>query len=353
VELVQLLDYRIGVCPKPLQIGAEGARTPYRPRRYASNVNLQEFVNEIEAQPSYKRNGARAPHKRLAILCGIAQAMRGDRLVQYRALESRLSALLLRFGPNAPPKPQDPIWRLRARNGHRTRIWEVTNSDRVRSDREDNPVVRELREHTSAGLSEEAAALISSDPLAAQAAAEWIIDSIVPETRREELLDAVFDELQANFAVKSGGAESQESKLIDRAKVATTRSVRDATFARRVLRAYGNACAVCEIAPKLGSEPFGLEGAHIRWANHRGPDEVTNGLCLCRMHHVALDRGAMTIDCSMRVRISKLLERNPLVDAAFHRFHARPIRLPEDRLARPNDKMLEWHHAQVFKDVLS
>jgi putative restriction endonuclease len=315
-------------------------------------VNIQEFINEVEVQPTYQAEGRRWPHKRLTLMLGIGTALRGERLVPYREFEGPLSDLLVRFGPNTSPNPQDPVWRLRRRNGMRTRIWEVRNADRVQTDRSDNPRVSELREHTSVGLSEEAARLFTDQPEAAIAVARWIAESIVPETLEDELIAATLGEGEMPSAGPHQLEMPVELRLIERDVVLTRRAVRDRSFAPRVLQAYEHVCAVCSLSPALDGQRFGLEAAHIRWANHRGPDAVQNGICLCRMHHVALDRGALTIDRDMQVRIADGLERNEQSEDAFHRFDRQKIRLPRMKADAPDSGMLEWHHAEVFRGRL-
>jgi putative restriction endonuclease len=39
----------------------------------------------------------------------------------------------------------------------------------------------------------------------------------------------------------------------------------------------------------------GLEAAHIKWFQAKGPDIEANGLALCALHHKVFDLGAFTI----------------------------------------------------------
>jgi putative restriction endonuclease len=65
---------------------------------------------------------------------------------------------------------------------------------------------------------------------------------------------------------------------------------RDATFARRVLEAYGNRCAICGYQLRL------LDAAHIvPVADSLSTDRTENGLALCPTHHRAFDRGIIGI----------------------------------------------------------
>jgi putative restriction endonuclease len=125
--------------------------------------------------------------------------------------------------------------------------------------------------------------------------------------------------------------------------------VRNPAFARKVRTAYEGSCAICAIAPRLENKLFGLEAAHIRWANAGGPDEVHNGILLCRMHHHALDRGAIKVDEHMKVQVSPRLARDPRSDEIFARFDGEKIREPKQKCDRPHREMLEWHWSEVFK----
>ena len=61
-------------------------------------------------------------------------------------------------------------------------------------------------------------------------------------------------------------------------------------FRSKVLKAYNNTCAVCEI-----KEPSILRAAHIVPVAKGGSDEIENGLCLCTNHEIAFDRGLIKI----------------------------------------------------------
>lgn len=65
---------------------------------------------------------------------------------------------------------------------------------------------------------------------------------------------------------------------------------RQGPFRRKVLKAYNNTCAVCEI-----KEPKILRASHIVPVSKGGSDEVENGLCLCANHEIAFDKGLIKI----------------------------------------------------------
>jgi putative restriction endonuclease len=62
-------------------------------------------------------------------------------------------------------------------------------------------------------------------------------------------------------------------------------------FKFAVLKLYGPACAVCDLAiTDL------LQAAHLRRKAEGGSDDPRNGLVLCALHHLAYDRGLWAID---------------------------------------------------------
>lgn len=117
-------------------------------------------------------------------------------------------------------------------------------------------------------------------------------------------------------------------------------------FRQAVLSAYDFQCCMCDVdlAPLLVA-------AHIvPWAD----DEVTradpqNGLCLCALHHSAFDAGLVSVDASLRIVCSRLVEesvstlvRSALLDVRGRALVA-PLRFP------PRREFILQHHAKVFR----
>ena len=311
---------------------------------------MQEFSSEVDAQPAWERGGVRAPHKPLTLLFAIGRAIGGERLVRYADAESQLKELLEQFGPpRRTLHPEQPVWRLSKYAGERTSFWEVTNAEKVRVDGQGNPNITDLRAHASFGLSEGAYELVRANPAWTAFKATRLAEQIVPETLKALLLEAVWlppDDAGFEPTVMS---EPMQDEIAARGRNPATRLSRSPIFARSVLTAYGHACAICSIAPQLSGKVFGLEAAHIRWVNAGGPDRVSNGLCLCRMHHIALDRGAFTVDDSRRVQLSPKLARSPEADHLFWQFDGAPLRMPPKLTHQPTSEALAWHHKEVFR----
>lgn len=309
-------------------------------------LTLQAFLDEFRRQPVYRANGQRAPHKALTLMFALGELQRGRRLVPYAEGAPRIAALLQEFGPPREiQRPSQPIWRLRARSVEHPEIWEVRFASGQIVPETDNPPEALLRHEGAFGLSSQAAHLFERDPGSLLEAATAIADSIVPESLRDGLLAATIGESRGAADQSAGPAMD----LQPHRRVVAMRWQRDPTFPRRVLDAYGHRCAVCTASPQLGGTRFGLEAAHIRWIQAAGPNSVQNGLCLCRMHHVALDRGALTIDADRKITISPLVDQSSQSEQLFWTYDGRFLHAPAETMHRPHADYCEWHRTEVFK----
>lgn len=79
----------------------------------------------------------------------------------------------------------------------------------------------------------------------------------------------------------------------------TTLRLHQPIFRARVLRAYGEACAMCRLRhAEL------LDAAHILPDTHpRGTPVVPNGLALCKIHHAAYDRNILGVRPDLQVDV--------------------------------------------------
>lgn len=98
-----------------------------------------------------------------------------------------------------------------------------------------------------------------------------------------------------------------------RASMTTYRVIRDSAVTDWVKELHGHRCQACGQRFDSPRGPV-AEGAHIRplGAEHEGPDDVRNVLCLCPTHHALFDRGAFVVadDLSLHsTHVQGLLER--------------------------------------------
>jgi putative restriction endonuclease len=114
------------------------------------------------------------------------------------------------------------------------------------------------------------------------------------------------------------------------------KKVREQDFRARVLRAYGDQCAMCGVQLRL------IEAAHILpVAEPTSTDETANGIALCSLHHDAYDRNLISFSDSYRIETSgaseQLLRADKLLGglAAFKAALRPAILLPADRRDHP------------------
>ena len=86
-----------------------------------------------------------------------------------------------------------------------------------------------------------------------------------------------------------------------------------------------------------------IEAAHIVPHPHeKGTDEITNGICLCALHHTAYDRSLIYFDEDFNIKINEskivYLEKVGL-DSGFRKFKRLAfdkVQLPDNHTLRPN-----------------
>lgn len=129
----------------------------------------------------------------------------------------------------------------------------------------------------------------------------------------------------------------------------TTRRLHQATFRQRVLRAYQERCAICQLK-RLEL----LEAAHILPDRHpQGDPVVSNGLALCNLHHAAFDRYiiGITPDLVVEVRQDVLEEVDgPMLRHGLQEISGMKIYVPRGREQQPDRERIEERY-RMFKRV--
>lgn len=119
-------------------------------------------------------------------------------------------------------------------------------------------------------------------------------------------------------------------------------------FRRLVLSAYGERCAISNLPlPKL------LDAAHIiPDRDERGRPEVSNGLCLSKLHHTAFDQQLLGISPDGIVHIADSVlaaSDGPTLEQGLKAFHHKPIRQPRSTAERPDRDYLAERFEQFLK----
>lgn len=116
--------------------------------------------------------------------------------------------------------------------------------------------------------------------------------------------------------------------------------VHQKTFRERVLKAYMNQCALCN----LRHEEL-LDAAHIvPDSDPEGVASVNNGLALCKIHHAAFDCMFIGIrpDRIVIVRHDLLLESDgPMLRHGLQGVHMTSINIPKRKLDWPSEALLD------------
>ena len=117
----------------------------------------------------------------------------------------------------------------------------------------------------------------------------------------------------------------------ERTYAVTLRIVRSTRFARDVRLAYDGRCAMCGVGMDL------CEAAHILQVAADGPDEIANGVYLCRNHHAAFDRHQIWVDPSSRAIMYDLSKTDTHTheDVAFIASTFAHLAEPSDPRLRP------------------
>ena len=295
-------------------------------------MNRNEFLRKIDEINVWKNGEKRAPHKPLLLLLALGRVLNGeDRLASYlKDIEPELGQLLQRFGP--PRKalhPAIPFGRLRADG-----LWQIPESDRLTVTASGDFSVRELRHPDIAGGFPEAIyhVLRNASELVREAA-QNLLDGHFPESLHDDIREAVG--IPRTWEMRDSPIQS-----------------RDPAFRREVLREYERRCAICEFDVRLGDELIGVEAAHIKWHAAGGPDEVSNGLALCWLHHKAFDRGALGLAAAgngLKVLVSSEIHGLSQPLHWFLDFHDKPLRPPRNRRLDPKPEFINWHQREVFR----
>lgn len=114
-------------------------------------------------------------------------------------------------------------------------------------------------------------------------------------------------------------------------------------FRAVVLDAYGGRCAITghKIRPTL-------QAAHIRPVADGGEHRVDNGLLLRSDVHTLFDRGYLTVDEQLRLRVSPRLRDEFGNGDEFYERAGTLIGQPARRADRPARNFLQWHQDEVF-----
>lgn len=293
-----------------------------------------DLLERIERLSVMSRNGYRAPHKPLLLLLALGRCLAGhDRLEGYSELEKPLTKLLARFGP--PRKrhaPEAPFGWLRTEG-----LWEIPGGEFLPANSWGTLSRSGLvRNKAKGGFPEHIHRLLQRDRSLARKSAQLILDRHFPPTLHQSILESV-------------GLPVEPAGLWKRAAAA-----RNPEFRKDVLHAYGGRCAVCGFDVRMGNETVGIEAAHIKWHSQNGPDTVRNGLALCALHHVALDRGVFGLRPrsggeGYELAVSEHASSRTSIGKRILGTEGARIRMPARGSPEPGPEFVAWYSREVFR----
>jgi putative restriction endonuclease len=275
----------------------------------------------------WSRGDQRAPHKPLLILYALGRWSRGETAeIPFKQVDADLTGLLKEFGPPRHSyHPEYPFWRLQ-NDG----VWVVHASEPLtpRQSSTDAKKSDLLAKDAAGSFSPQVRSALQADPTLVTEIAARLLESHFPESIHADILTAVGLTL---------GVDKAAAKK------------RDPQFRQRVLTAYEYRCAVCGFDVRLGSVSIALDAAHIRWHQVGGPDEESNGLALCVLHHKTFDLGAFTVNKDGVLLVSDQAHGTEGFHEALMSHHGKPVRPPQRQQWRPAPASLDWHAREVFK----
>lgn len=297
-------------------------------------MTRDEIILAFDRMRVWQRGDRRAVHKPLLVLFALSRVVDGDTaMVDWNVAEPHLKQLLEEFGPDGSSQTRhNPFWHLRTDG-----LWQLDGPAEILARPAGaTPTLTELREnHVLGGFPPALSDALARDPQLVASIARRIVDAHFPESIRDDVLAAAG--LPPDAAAASTWREQRRR--------------RDPSFREKVLLAYQYRCGVCGHDLRLGRQTVGLEAAHIKWFQAKGPDEVPNGIALCSLHHKVFDLGAFTVlPETYQIVFSQHLNGSDETTGRMLAYQGAGLILPQAREYFPQPRFLDWHRKEVFKN---
>ena len=219
----------------------------------------EDILTRFQNLRIWRRREVRAPYKPMLAIWAIGRCMNGKpRMAPFDTAHAELTGLIQRFGPHRGSVPtEQPFWRLQ-NDG----VWEIDKPHLVRVDSSGGPSVPSLYEHgIRGGLIESYYEAFQDDPNLAWRVALSLLEAHFPASLHGDILHAAgFHNLPLWTTTRWWTSPIRRRR-------------RDGAFRARVLDAYDDRCAVCELSLELREHSVGLEAAHIHWHAYGGSSE--------------------------------------------------------------------------------
>jgi len=297
-------------------------------------MTRDEILQAFDRMRVWQRGDQRAVHKPLLVLYALSKVGAGETaMMDWNDAEPTLKELLEEFGPDGSDSSRHyPFWHLKTDG-----LWQLDGPAEILARPPGaTPSLTELRKNNvRGGFPTALLEALKRDPQLVATIAQRIVDAHFPESIRNEVLAAVG--LPTEPVASISGHEQTRR--------------RDPAFREKVLLAYQYKCGVCGHDLRLGRQTIGLEAAHIKWFQAKGPDVVPNGIALCSMHHKVFDLGAFTIlPDTYQIVFSQHLNGSDETAARMLAYQGAGLILPQSDEYLPQPEFLVWHRKWVFKN---
>ena len=115
-----------------------------------------------------------------------------------------------------------------------------------------------------------------------------------------------------------------------------------------VLDFYKRQFAFCPLSIRLGVALLGIVACHVKPIQHFGDDPSLMALHFAKVHHWALDRGAIGISENRELLVSTKLNGNK-INEFFHEFTNKSIFTPRNIVNHLYETNVKYHREFVFE----
>ena len=286
---------------------------------------LNELLEQIRSMKVHAPSHLRAALKKPLLLLLLVSRIENDRVeenrFQFDDIEKKLDLLIREHGgrpTESGSKPEQPFYHLRT-----SPFWIVRTQQEYGPGR--TALVSDLRRPESYGAFQPKVfrLLRSSGEVRAR-----VVDSILNEWWPETLHGDIREDL---------GLDRLDSRR---------RAQRDRQFTIDVLENFRYSCAFCGFHAVLNRVATGIDAAHVHWRSLRGPDNVENGIALCKLHHWAFDKGILGIDDEERICIAHVFSAQQDGGLPLESLVNRSLAVqPRKPIAK---RFLDWHRNNVY-----
>jgi putative restriction endonuclease len=285
------------------------------------------YLKDISSIKVNKTGQVISLHKPLLLLLTISEIVHGKpNKFKYKEIEESLILLLQKYGLKSTKKmnPQYPFIYLESAQN----IWKCS----IKKSMLKNPDAASRAELIDAiGNFTEGFYEYVKDQESAKQLVWQLLKEYWTESYHEEILiDLGLDIFMSDYAINIKN-QKRRGRL----------------FVEEVLDAYERQCAICGQSIRLGDALLGIDACHVKPMQHNGADIVTNGVALCKVHHWALDRGAIGIGDDLKLIVSPKLNGSRS-DHFFHEYSNTTLFIPRNSDFELKIENIHYHFQHIF-----